>query len=154
MDMSIYNSMYMIDLSRITTYQAGVIQAGVHRSLQKECDAILKQFDITKMQWLMIGTVLDSGSKGIRISDLAKKLGTTMGYLTNNLKVLELKGMISRQDSGSDSRSRLVIVNPKFAPMCKKIESTLREGLRKSIYSKVKPEEFLTYMRVMDKLNK
>jgi DNA-binding MarR family transcriptional regulator len=154
MDMSSYNSTKMPERSKITTYQAGVVQAAMHRKLQKKSDEILKPYSLTKMHWLMIGTILDAGKKGIRISDLAKILDTTMGYLTNNLKVLEARGIVNRIDSTSDSRSRLVIVAPTFVPKCVEIENALREGLRKTIYTNVDPKEFKIYMKVMFELNK
>lgn len=139
-------------MSAITTYQAGVAQAAAHRSLQKYCDDILAPYGITKMHWLMIGTILDAGNKGIRISDLAHELGTTMGFLSNNLKVLEMQGIVKRIESGTDNRSKLVKVSPKFAAKCPKIEKTLRDGLRNTIYAEVSPEDFRTYMKVLYQL--
>ena len=77
-----------LDLGKITTYQAGVAQAAMHRVLQKLCDNILQPFGISKMQWLIIGTALDAGKHGVRISDLAAQLGTTMPYLTTTVNLL------------------------------------------------------------------
>ncbi len=139
-------------MSKITTYQAGVAQAAAHRSLQKYCDDVLAPYGITKMHWLMIGTIMDGGSKGVRISDLAVELGTTMGFLSNNLKVLEKQGIIKRVESGTDNRSRLVKVTAQFAAKCPKIEKALREGLRNTIYAEVNPDDFRTYIKVLYQL--
>ncbi len=142
-----------MDLRNITTYQAGAVQASMHRLLQKQCDDILKPFGITKMQWLIIGTVLDAGKKGIRISDLADKLATTIAYLTTSINLLESRGMLVRKDNASDSRSKLITVKPSFVSTCEKIEETLRDGLRKTIYANIDPAEFRIYMKVMYQLN-
>lgn len=140
------------DLSSITTYQAGVIQAYMHRRLQKVCDEILRPFGISKMQWLIIGTVLDAGKDGIRLSDLAEKVGTTMSYLTNAVNLLESRGILVRRDNTQDTRSKLIVVDGRFKSKCNEIEVTLRDGLRKTIYSEVDPQEFRVYMKVMAKL--
>lgn len=140
-------------LREVTTYQAGVAQAAAHRMLQKYCDAILKPYGITKMQWLIIGTVLDAGAAGIRISNLAATLGTTMPYMTTSVNMLELKGILDRSDNKRDSRSKLVTVTDSFAAQCDVIERTLREGLRKTIYANIDPAEFRIYMKVLFQLH-
>lgn len=141
------------DLSTITTYQAGVLQASTHRQLQKICDDILAPFGITKNQWLLIGTILDAGPSGIRITELAKIMGTTLSYLTNTLNLLESKGIITRVAHDDDVRSKLVTVCESFQGNCKTIEKTLRDGLRTSIYADISPEEFHVYLRVLMKLS-
>jgi DNA-binding MarR family transcriptional regulator len=138
-----------MDLSKITTYQAGAVQASLHRLLQKQCDEILSPYGISKMHWMIIGHVLDAGKEGIRISDLAQNLGTTISYLTTAINILESKGYVKRKDNSDDARSKLIVVNPKRIKKCQEIEKTLREGLRKAIYSKVDPQEFRIYMKVM-----
>lgn len=140
------------DLSKITTYQAGAVQASMHRLLQKQCDIILKPFGISKMHWMIIGHVWDAGSAGIRISDLSTNLGTTIPYVTTATNLLEAKGFLLRKGNAHDGRSKLVTINSKLIPKCQEIEHTLREGLRKSIYAKVNPAEFRVYMKVMYEL--
>ncbi len=150
--LSIDNYLKDVDLSDITTYHAGVLQAKLHRILQKQCDFILSTYDISKMHWLIIGTVLDSGEEGMRLTELAETLGTTMSYITGAINLLEVKGMVNRKDSETDSRSKLISINSKFVPQCAEIEATLRKGLRKSIYATVKPEDFKIYMKVLYQL--
>ena len=142
-----------MNISNITTYQAGVAQAATHRSLQKLCDDILKPFGISKMQWLIIGTVLDTGKKGIRVTHLAEKLGTTLPYLTTAINLLESKAILVRKDNNSDNRSKLVSINKAFVPLCVEIEATLRQALRDSIYAEIDPAEFRTYMKVLYQLS-
>lgn len=139
-------------LRQITTYQAGIAQAAAHRTLQKYCDQILKPYGITKMQWLIIGTVHDSGPDGIRISNLAQMLGTTMPYMTTSVNLLELKNILTRTSNKQDSRSKLVTVSSDFAAQCDEIETTLRNSLRKTIYADIDPKEFHVYMKVLFQL--
>jgi DNA-binding MarR family transcriptional regulator len=140
------------DLRHTTTYQAGAMQASVHRSLQKLSDRILEPFQITKMQWLIIGHVLDAGTKGVRVSDLAAALSTTLPYVTNAVNVLEARGYLQRNANSTDSRSKLLVLNPEFVPRCKEIEAALRQGLRDTIYAHVDPKDFAIYMKVLYQL--
>ncbi len=149
---SIEKYLHKGDLSKITTYQAGVKQASMNRILQKHCDDILMPYGITKMQWLIIGTVFDSGTKGIRLTELSESLNTTMSYITNAVNLLESKKMLARKENSADSRSKLISINKTFAPKCVQIEKTLREALRSSIYSQINPAEFRIYMKVMYQL--
>ena len=142
------------DLKDITTYQAGILQATAHRVLQKYSDQILKKYGITKMQWLIIGTVYDCGNKGIRLTELTAKLDTTMAYLTNAVNLLESKKILNRIDDNKDFRVKFITVNKSFKPKCSQIEKTLRDELRKTIYNNVNPADFATYIRVLKKLSK
>lgn len=136
----------------ITTYQAGIIEANVHRELQKQCDLYLKPFGITKMHWIIVGTILDAGENGIRITELASILDTGLPYLTTTINTLEAKKVLTRSSHDRDGRSKVVFVHDKFAELCPEIEATLRMKLRESVYAKVSPEEFEVYMRVLMKL--
>ena len=140
-------------ISNITTYQAGIMQATMNRSLQKEYDIVLKPYGITKMHWLIIGTVLDAGSLGIRLSELSQVLNTTMSYVTTAVNLMESKGMIVRTDSEFDSRSKLISINKSFVPKCAEIETSLRNSLRKTIYAKIDSAEFKIYIKVMHQLS-
>lgn len=142
------------DLKYITTYQAGILQATAHRVLQKYSDQILKKYGITKMQWLIIGTVFDSGNRGIRLTELTAKLDTTMAYLTNTINLLESKKILTRMSDKKDSRAKFIIVNKYFEKKCSEIEKTFRDELRKSIYAKVEPTDFAIYMKVLGQLSK
>lgn len=140
------------DLARVTTYQAGIVQAAAHRSLQRECDRILKPFGITKVQWLIIGAVLDAGRAGISVTRLTQVLGTTMPYMTTSINLLESKGWLVRTSNQLDSRSKLVTIAEGNVACCADIERTLRAGLRKTIYADVDPIEFHTYLKVLFQL--
>ena len=136
-------------LQQITTYQAGAKQASVHRSLQQLCDQILEPFGISKMQWLIIGHVLDAEKAGVRISDLANTLSTTIPFITNAVNVLEARGYLQRNENEHDSRSKLLTIHPNFAPHCQKIELALRKGLRETLYASIDPEDFKVYIKVL-----
>ncbi len=128
------------------------MEAFINRRFQKISDDTLKPFGITKMQWMIIGFVLDAGPSGTRLSDLANRLGTTLGYLTNSVNLLESRDILSRIDNNNDTRSKLIIVKPTYIEKCREIEDTLRDSLKESIYDKLDPDEFKVYLKVMQKI--
>ena len=141
-----------MNISKLTTYQAGASQARFNRKLQTLCDQILEPYGITKMQWLIIGTVLDEHETGIRLSELAERLGTSMPYLTTTINLLESKDILERESSTKDTRAKIIRVAKGYQRTCKKIEDALRDGLRKEIYAKIDPAEFRVYLKVMQQL--
>ncbi len=137
----------------LTTYQAGVLQATTHRNLQKYCDDVLRAYGITKTQWFIIGTILDAGSSGIRVTDLAEKVGTTLSYLTNTINLLESKDIVQRVARGEDNRVKYVSIVENYTKTCTEIERYLRDKLRTTIYGSIEPEDFRTYMKVLTQLS-
>jgi DNA-binding MarR family transcriptional regulator len=139
-------------LSDITTYQSGVIQSTVYRSLRKHTDTFLQPYGLTAMQWFIIGTIYDAGDAGIRITEVAKKVDTTPSFLTHSVNLLESKGMLVRIDDAKDNRAKIVSVTEDFRPKCQQIEADLRKKLRKTLYAKIKPEDLQTYLEVLYQL--
>jgi DNA-binding MarR family transcriptional regulator len=140
-----------VDLSKITTYQSGVIQSTAHRLLKKHTDDCLREHGLTTMQWFVVGSIYDMGDKGIRITDLAKKIDTTLSFLTHSINLLESRGILVRMSHEEDNRAKMVAVSPKFKSKCPVIEADLRKKLRKSLYSRITPEELSTYIKVLYK---
>ncbi len=140
-------------LRNLTTYQVGVFQAAAARAIQKHKEEYLKPHNLSGAQWLVIGTVLDAGPKGARITDLAHALDVTLSFLTNTVNLLESRGILERIDNVNDSRSRMVRVTKKYVPICNKIEEDLREKLRSSLYTKITPEELRVYIKVLYKFS-
>lgn len=140
-------------LADITTYNSGVLQSAVYRSLKKFTDDALSAHDISTMQWFIIGTIHDAGTDGIRITDLAKQVDTTLSFLTNTVNALEAKGILCRVIHENDNRARIVRVTDSFGPQVSEIEADLRLKMRATIYKKITPEELLTYIQVLRKLS-
>jgi DNA-binding MarR family transcriptional regulator len=153
MNKSTYLSDSARNLSQTRTWQTGILQSGVHRDMKKLSDGYLKQYDLTTMHWFILGAVLDAGDDGIRLTDLAERVGTTLGYLTNAVNNLELKHMMVRLDHMSDSRTKILIIDPDFRSQCEVIERGLRKLLREEFYQKVSREELQQYVSVLEKLS-
>ena len=143
------------DISQITTYQSGVMQSTAHRILTRIKTEYLSQYNLTAMQWFVIGYVYDAGEKGIRLNDLMKILDTTMPFITTIINLLESKGIIHKVSDTSDSRIKLAILNQNYRGTVEEIEEGLREELRLRLYKEdhITREELQIYIRVLGKIS-
>ena len=139
-----------LDLSRVTTYQGGIMLAATHRLISKEASLCLKKYNLTMMEWFAYGFIYDH--KRVRTSELSKSLDFTMPYATNLVNGLESKGYVARVDDDTDSRSKPLELTEKALKDYDTIEKDLRDVLRQEVYRKVPPEEFLIYLKVLFKL--
>lgn len=142
------------DISQISTYQSGIVQASAHRILNRVTSDFLLQFGLTSMQWFIIGHIHDAGDGGLRISDLMRKVSTTLPYITNIVSLLESKGMVRKITHSGDSRIKLVSIAPNYRDTVEEIENGLREHLRQTLYHKdrISREELNDYIAVLYKI--
>src|SRR6476469_2621399 len=142
------------DISQITTYQSGITQAAAHRAINRIVSDYLLEHGLTAMQWFTIGTVYDAGDKGIRLSDLMRKLHTTLPFVTNIIAMLESKGIVQKVAHAGDSRIKLVSVTPSYRSTVQQIEEELRARMRETLYRDdgISREELQDYITVLYKI--
>lgn len=138
-----------ISLSELKTYHVGALESGAHRALRQYKDDLLNRYDISGMEWYVIGAVADAGHKGTRITDLANRMGTTLGFMTKTVNMLAAKGFLVREANPKDARTNTVRLADGKQQTVNKIENELRQRLRKSIYSLITREELATYVKVI-----
>ncbi len=141
-------------IDQITTYQSGIIQAAAHRSITRIVSDYLQRYDLTAMQWFIIGYIFDHGTSGIRLTDLTNVLHTTLPYTTTIITLLESKGIIMKRAHSSDNRTKLVSIAPSYYTTIEKIEAGLRQELRAKLYknSHISRQELQTYITVLYKI--
>lgn len=137
-----------------TTYQVGLIESSAHRALRQYKDKILKPYGITGIEWYIIGNIKDMGRKGIRVTDLANKFGTTVGFMTKTVNLLEAKNILKRFANAQDARSTYIMVAPKYLKTIEQIEKDLRLELKKTLYQKIKPQDLSNYISVLEQIVK
>lgn len=140
-------------LSEVTTYQSGVVQSTAMRKLNRFTANFLEAYDLTTMEWFIIGTVYDSGANGTSLTELKHKLGTTMPFITNSVKTLMSKGVLVKSLDSTDARTKIVAIAPSYRPTCLEIEKYLRAKMRELFYSQITPEELRTYVAVLYKMS-
>ena len=142
------------DISQITTYHSGVAQAAAFRTVNRSVADFLLSYGLTRMQWYVVGLTRDASPGGMRISDLARKLNTTVPYITNLLASLESRGIVQKVRHKGDSRIKLVSIVESYIPTIDQIEADLREYLREHLYGEqhISRDELSTYIHVLYKL--
>jgi len=137
------------DLTNLHTYQAGVIQTQAHRKLKKEVTNFLKPYGLTMMEWFALGLINDAQESGARLTEISSKLQTTLPYTTNLVNGLMFKGYLTRGIDKNDSRAKILRLEPAIQNKCNEIEINIREKMKELIYSKIKPTELATYLKVL-----
>lgn len=142
------------DITNITTYESGVMQSTAHRLTMKVKSEYLAQYDITPMQWFVIGYVYEAGADGIRLNDLRTIIDSTMPFITNTVNHLEAKGILHKVSKLDDSRVKIAKLNPKYTTLVEKIEAGLRTKLRQELYERdyITRDELITYISVIYKI--
>lgn len=143
-----------MDLTQTTTYRSGIALAAAHRSITRVVSDYLLQYELTAMQWFIIGYVYDHGKEGLRLTDLTNVLHTTLPYTTTTINLLESKGIVLKKGHSTDNRTKLVSINPTFHDTITKIENGLRVELREKLYKtdNISKKELETYITVLHKI--
>lgn len=113
---------------QLTTYQAVISQARAFRTLRSFMVDTLKTYDLTLTEWLMIGTVIDKGKDGIRVSELADTLGVEMPVITNLVNRAEKTGWVVRSVDTVDRRAKRVTGTLNGGEKACDIEGDLRKA--------------------------
>jgi DNA-binding MarR family transcriptional regulator len=142
------------DISQISTYESGIAQASAHRAINRIVSDHLLHYGLSAMQWFALGTIYDAGDQGMRLSDLSRKLSTTLPYVTNTIALLESKNMVTKVSHAGDSRIKLVAIHPKYKRTVERIERELRDHMRLNLYQNdgISRDELQSYISVLYKI--
>lgn len=113
---------------QITTYQTVIAQARAYRKVRSFMDKTLKPYNLTITEWLIIGTAIDAGPTGIRISDLAKTLGVEMPVITNLVHKATNTRWLRRIEDPEDKRARRVVMTHMGLEKACDIEGELKKA--------------------------
>jgi DNA-binding MarR family transcriptional regulator len=146
----------MKDISQISTYQSGVMQATANRILGRINADFLDMYSLTPTQWFIIGYAYDAGPSGVPLSNLKSSLDTSMPFITNSVNQLEAKGILQKVSHADDNRVKIAILNPQYKKTVLEIESGLRDELRRKLYaaSGITRQELSDYIAVLTKITR
>ena len=136
---------------QLTTYQGVIAQARAFRALRAFMSESLQRHHLTITEWLMIGTVVDTSGKGIRISELAEILGVEMPVITNLVNRAEKSGWVTRLPDPNDKRAKLVFSTKEGGIKACDIEGEIRSATTAWLDG-LSPEELLVYLNVVGAL--
>lgn len=142
------------DIATISTYESGVVQSAAHRLLMKVKTDFLADYDLTPMQWFVIGFTYDAGESGIHLSELRRKIDASMPFITSLVNNLESKQILQKVSDPSDSRVKIARLDPSYNKKVEYIEEALRDKLREVLYRNddITRNELQTYITVLYKM--
>lgn len=133
---------------QITTYQTVISQARAFRKVRKFMDLTLNPYNLTITEWLIIGSTIDAGPTGIRISDLAKTLGVEMPVVTNLVHKATNAQWLRRIEDPVDKRARRVVVTHAGLERAYGIEGDIKKATAPWLQG-IEPEELKGFYRVI-----
>ena len=135
-----------------TTYHNTLTQARAHRALKTKLSYFLRPHNLTMMQWAIVGSLHKAGETGMRVSDLAAQLDTSLAFVTTTLNVLEAKNIVKRDHHAQDNRAKVVRITEDFKPKVAVIEQEVATKLRDWLIPAVGRDELETYINVIHKI--
>ena len=139
-------------LTDTTTYQNTLTQARAHRALKTKLSLYLRPHNLTMMQWAIVGSLYRAGETGMRVSDLANQLDTSLAFVTTTLNVLEAKNIVERAHHAQDNRAKVVHLTKDFSPKVPGIEKEVATKMRDWLIPAIGLDELEVYINVIDKI--
>lgn len=139
-------------LTDTTTYQNTLTQARAHRAIKTKLSYFLRPHNLTMMQWAIVGSLYDAGDTGLRVSDLAKQLDTSLAFVTTTLNILEAKGIVQRDHHAQDNRAKVVRLTKDFRAKVPQIEVDVVAHLRDWLVAPIGESKLQTYLEVLTKI--
>lgn len=114
----------------VTMYEACLLHTRADRTLRLILAKELEQFDITMMEWLLLGTVQQGPKEGVNMSSLASTLDVTLPQVTALTTGLLKQKLVKQKISRQDRRSRRLIITNAGKKLLSAVEDDARDALR------------------------
>lgn len=136
----------------MTTYHNTLTQARAHRIIKTKLSYFLRPHNLTMMQWAIVGSLYRAGDAGMRVSDLANQLDTSLAFVTTTLNVLEAKNIVERASHAQDNRAKVVHLTAEFTPKVEVIEKEVAEKMSEWLVPTLGREQLDNYLIVIHKI--
>lgn len=143
--------MGVMELKDLTTYHACILQARAYRVLREFVAKQLDGYDITMMEWVLLGLIHEAGSKGVSPSALSERMDVSLPMITRMLNALNEAGHIRRQTVTNDKRQQLIATTPKGGHLVQDIEGRVRSSMKQWLQD-VNRDDLRGYIRIMTQI--
>lgn len=140
-----------MDISKLSTYQLGLVHAQAYRVLQLEFRTGLEPYGLSIPEWSLMGVVYDTDN--MTLTQIADALRSKASHPTVLVEQLMERGLLSRTSHPDDRRVRVVTLTAKGRSLVPKIESSVRASIRDAV-NHIPREELATYFGVLAQLAK
>lgn len=111
------------------------MQSRAYRKLERFMERVLSQYDLTLMEWALVGVVRDYGKKGVTMTELAKVLEVDVSHITNKVNELKATKLLTKTPNPKDRREKYIQITGKGKRFVDATEKQLRIELRKWLKS-------------------
>lgn len=132
----------------IPTYLTGAIFAKSHKALRDAVTGGLGKHGLSPTSWSLLGAVADSPN-GIRLVELAERLGVKAPFVTALAHDLVDRGLIERAQHQFDRRAKLLVLTKKGRQFVADVESDVETGLGGLLVG-LSEEDLRAYQKVLE----
>lgn len=120
----------MEDVSSVSMYQACLLHSRADRALRVVVSRQLEQFDVTMMEWLLIGVVCTGPKEGMTMTAVASALDVTLPQVTALTASLTKSKLIKQKVSRQDRRSRRLACMPAGKRLLEQTEKAVAVAMK------------------------
>lgn len=114
----------------ISMYEVCLLHSKADRALRVVVSKDLEQFDITMMEWLLMGVVSNGPKEGMTMSAVASTLDVTLPQVTALTASLTKAKLLKQKVSPRDRRSRKLVCTPAGRRLLEDVEVAIDRAMR------------------------
>lgn len=115
--------------TKITMYEACLTHSRADRSLRMLVSRQLESFEVTMMEWLLMGVVCHGPKRGITMTDAASTLDVTLPQVTALTAGLTKAKLLKQKISTQDRRSRRLVCTSAGKQLLEETETAANDAL-------------------------
>lgn len=130
------------------TYLSGAIFAKAHKALRTAVVQSLQTYNLSPTAWSFLGAVASSPD-GIRLVEMAKRLGVKPPLITSMANGLIERGLIKRVQHQLDARAKLLVITPEGKKTVWEVEQEVERELH-VLLKGLTEADLNTYKKVLE----
>jgi len=109
----------------IPTYQKALTEMRSYRTFKHRMDEALIAFDVSTVEWTLLGILYKEHTECIRLSDAAEELGVEASFITVIFNKLKKRGLVESRPDLHDSRAKRICVTTAGKKFVARVEAAL-----------------------------
>jgi DNA-binding MarR family transcriptional regulator len=135
----------------VSMYEACLLHSRADRALRLVVSKQLEQFNVTMMEWLLMGAVYYGPKEGMTMSAVAQALDVTLPQVTALTAGLTKQKLLKQKISRQDRRSRRLICTTAGKKLLEEIEQAVNTAMREWV-SDIPRDQLEVYFKTVEAL--
>ena len=141
----------MVERGLPTMYELCLLHARADRALRSVVTRQLDSQQLTMMEWLALGSIVEAPKEGLSMSQIAAVLNVTLPQVTALVSNLTKAKVVRQKVLVSDRRGRQVQATAKGQRVMLRLEDTIADAVREWTQD-IPPDELTQYIEVVKQL--